>query len=316
MIQAHDENALAAPHIVVCIPTFRRPQGLINLLRHLNMQTTPASISVIVADNDATGRQGIAALSQINRMELRFDLKAVVADAPGLSSVRNTLLAEALKSPAARFIAMIDDDEWPEPQWLERLVAVQCATGADIVGAPVHSVFEKPASPAVAACRLFHSRLSGSGPVDIVWATNNVLLTRDFIAASGPHWFDDSYGLTGGEDSDFFIKHHMLGRKFAWCAEAAVHEHIPVNRARFTWIAKRAFRVGSTNAHIQRRRRFRGRTPAGVMAVALSKLATALIETPFRALHSPSRADALCDLAEAFGMLYGAFGFQIREYAR
>lgn len=316
MIAISDTTLRPAPHTIVCIPTFRRPHDLLNLLNHLNCQTSPLPFSVVVADNDSASQQGLLAIRRLRHEQLRFSLHGIIADKPGLSSVRNTLLIEALKFSSAKLIAMIDDDEWPEPQWLERLIAIQTQTSADIVGGPVHSVFERSAPPAVLACRLFRSRTSQSGRVDIVWGTNNVLFTRAFIAAHAPSWFEDAYGLTGGEDADFFIKHYMLGRRFAWCAEAAVHEHVPPSRARFIWIAKRAFRVGSTNAQIQRRRRFRGRTSPAVVGIAVSKLAAAILGTPFRVIYSAWRADALCDLAEACGMLYGAFGFQIREYAR
>ena len=313
-IQSHGQ--LDQPRLIVAIPTYRRPDSLLRLLQRLDLQTTSLPFAVIVADNDAAGQQGIGALQAMDSGQLGFPVHAVVAETPGLAGVRNTLLATALQFPSAELIAMIDDDEWPEVQWLESLVAVQHATGADVVGGPVLPVFEERADETIAMCRLFQHRNCDSGPVDIVWATNNVLLKKSFITAAGPGWFDESYGLSGGEDSDFFIKHHMLGRRFAWCAEAIVYEDVPPHRASLHWIVRRAFRIGNTNAHIQRRRRYRGRGPAKVLVLAVGKLVAAVAGAPLRAAARRSRVNALYELAEACGMLCGACGLRFHEYAR
>jgi len=304
------------PGIIVAIPTFRRPASLLRLLHHLDRQTIAEPFAVVVADNDPVEKRGLEALRGERDRTYRFTVHAMLAERPGLASVRNTLLSAAMQIPSARLVAMIDDDEWPEPDWLDRLVSLQRSTKSDVVGGPVRAAFQSGASAEIAACRVFQPRCCESGPVDIVWATNNVLLTRQLIVAAGPDWFDAEYGLSGGEDSDFFVRHHMQGRRFAWCAEAIVHEDVPRSRANLRWILKRAFRIGTTNAHIQRRRQYLGRGRGLVMAVATGKLLYAVAGAPLRALACGSRADALYDIAEACGMLCGAFGLRFREYAR
>ena len=51
----------------------------------------------------------------------------------------------------------------------------------------------------------------------------NVLLNRETcVFQSQP--FDTALGLTGGEDSDFFMRLSRMARKQVWCAEATVNE--------------------------------------------------------------------------------------------
>ena len=304
------------PSVIVAIPTFRRPERLRYLLEALNRQSTNRRIGILVADNDADKRQGQMVVNRLVPGTFRFPIHAIVVERRGLASIRNALLAEALQSPSVRHVAMIDDDEWPDPDWIESLVSMQEQTAADIVGGPVYAAFETRTSASLAACRLFRPYKNPGGPIDIVWATNNVLLTRACLDGTRNDWFDECYGLSGGEDTDYFVRQRMRGRRFAWAPAAIVHESIPSSRTRYLWVLRRAFRIGTTNANIQRRRGFRGRTTASVVTIAAAKLVTALAGLPIRALLVRGRADALCDLAEAGGMLLGSFGYRFDEYSK
>ena len=308
------ENRLEQPTLVVAVPTFRRPERLRHLLKALEMQSTDISIAIIVADNDAVGRQGEAVVAEISSAHHRFPLSCIVVAQKGLASVRNALISEALKLPSVCHVAMIDDDEWPDPGWLEALVNMQKSVGAEIVGGPVFAHFDSPASRVVSACRIFKPNHKSSGRVDIVWATNNVLISRERLLDTGPVWFDDYYQLSGGEDTDYFMRQRLNGCVFAWAAGAIVYECVPETRTTFSWILQRAFRVGNTNAHIQRRQQYRGRTVAVIATIATAKLLAAFTVLPLRLFRIGDRADALCDLAEATGMLAGSFGFRYEEY--
>ena len=49
---------LPAPHVYLCVPTFRRPEGLSKLLTHVERLAYAGPIDVVVVDNDADGRAG------------------------------------------------------------------------------------------------------------------------------------------------------------------------------------------------------------------------------------------------------------------
>ncbi len=111
-----------AENILVCIPTFRRPKGLARLLAALEKLDTDARVSVLVADNDAERHEGFD-LCQRLRLKYLWPLEAIIVPDRGIAQVRNAMLAHALDRTNAQFIAMLDDDEWPEPQWLTRVAA-------------------------------------------------------------------------------------------------------------------------------------------------------------------------------------------------
>ena len=84
-------------------------------------------MTVLVADNDAEGREGLAVCQRL-RGSYRWPLHPSLAPQRGIAHVRNALVETALARPAMQFLAMLDDDEWPEPQWLDALLKEQSAT--------------------------------------------------------------------------------------------------------------------------------------------------------------------------------------------
>src|SRR3954470_5917408 len=103
-----------ADRVLICIPTFQRPKMLKRLLDVIAGLQTSADISVLVADNDARQRAGLTLCLGLE--DYRWRLTAVVAPERGIAQARNTLIEYALTGDA-QFIAMIDDDEWPEKDW-------------------------------------------------------------------------------------------------------------------------------------------------------------------------------------------------------
>jgi succinoglycan biosynthesis protein ExoM len=76
-------------------------------------------------------------------------------------------------------------------------------------------------------------------------ATNNVMV-RTSALGRPPATFDDAFGLTGGEDIEFFARLSRRGATLVWCDEAEVHEPIPHSRLSKSWVLRRSFRSGQT----------------------------------------------------------------------
>src|SRR5471030_1547396 len=102
--------------VVICIPTYKRPKMLARLLDAIAALETDADVSVLVADNDAESHAGWDLCNSIKHY--RWPLAAVIAHRRGIAQVRNTLIEKALAGDA-QFIAMIDDDEWPQKDWID-----------------------------------------------------------------------------------------------------------------------------------------------------------------------------------------------------
>jgi succinoglycan biosynthesis protein ExoM len=221
----------------VCIATYRRPAQLAQLLAALARQGGPAiALRVIVIDNDAGGsaRPAVEQARAAGGPPLLYHIEPE----QNIALARNRGLALC----RADYIALIDDDELPSPQWLRALLDCAHVWRADVVFGPVHSVLPPDAPAWAHACYRKPDRRTGATVRH--GGAGNVLLRRDVLAQS--YWFDPAFGLTGGEDTDWFFRLHLQGKRLIWCAEAEASEPVPPARLQPRWARLRAFRGGQT----------------------------------------------------------------------
>ena len=300
--------------MLVAIPTYRRPAELERLLLRIAQLDIAVPVAVLVADNDSEGRQGTEVVAALAAGSYPFPLQAITVSAKGLAHVRNALFAHALAHEDFTHLAMIDDDEWPDANWLGELLRVQKATCADIVGAPVASIFEDNHRSWVRRARLFQPEPRPEGLCPIIWASNNVLLTRACVETAGPPWFDLAFNLTGGEDVELFTRLKADGRQFAWAPGALIFESVPRERTRARWLLQRGLRIGSTDARIQLRHGAGRLGRMRTLGKAVLGLAVSLALLPVRAVSGKHRADGLFSAARAAGKFYGFYGGRVHEY--
>ena len=290
--------------VTVCIPTFRRPQSLKHLLDAVAALETCADISVLVADNDASGREGF---NLCNRLALsyRWPLKAVIAHERGIAQVRNCLVAEALSGDAG-FIAMIDDDEWPEPGWIDAFLSVQRETNADVLQGSIFFTAEGVATSDIR---------KPTGPVPMLQGAGNLFITRAILEALPRPHFDPAFALTGGEDREFFVRLAGLGARFAWADKARAHGEVPQSRQDMRWLLARAYSTGNSDMRVLMKHR-----PGPVMWLGESvKIAGAvLLSLPLAVIlaFSPNhRLKPLALLCRNAGKLTAMMGRRYNEYA-
>src|SRR3569833_3667914 len=94
------------PEVTVAIPTFRRPQGLRRLLDALAAVDTNASVTVLVADNDAETHEGLDLCDAVRGKGYRWPLKSVLVRERGIAAARNALVECALVEPATFFVVL------------------------------------------------------------------------------------------------------------------------------------------------------------------------------------------------------------------
>jgi GT2 family glycosyltransferase len=152
--------------------------------------------------------------------------------------------------PQADWIAFIDDDEIPEPGWLDELLRVGAEHGADVVAGPVEPEFEEQPPAWVLEGRfLARPRRETGTPLDRA-GTGNVVV-RTTVLRSGDAWFDEAMAMTGGSDILFFRRLHRQGCRIVWADQAVVRERVPATRATTSWICRRAFRYGCSTTRIE-----------------------------------------------------------------
>lgn len=227
--------------VVVTLATFRRPISLELLLTALSQQQPEAEFRVVVVDNDPAG--------SAREIVQRFGFDYRVEPRPGIVAARNTGLNAVEESDDA--IVFIDDDEVPEPDWLQRLISHADKTGADVVSGPVISDIPDSAPRWVRAGGYLQRPRYATGTVLKYVATNNTLLRREAWESAGSQLFDDAFATSGGSDTAFFLALRTKTKKMEWCDEAVVVEEVPRSRLTWKWNWRRGRRVGGVMARIE-----------------------------------------------------------------
>ncbi|HSP96151.1 MAG TPA: glycosyltransferase family 2 protein [Candidatus Dormibacteraeota bacterium] len=297
--------------VSICIATFRRPQGLLRLLRSLG-RLDPASPrhEIIVADNDAA-RSGETAVRQARAEGLAAHY--LVEPARGIAQARN----RSVEPARGTFVAFIDDDEEADPQWLVQLCAELERHGADGAIGPVLPCFHDEAPRWLIEGSFFDRPRFPTGTVldRRGFRTGNAIIRRRHLTAlRGP--FDERFALSGGEDTDLFTRLIANGSRIIAVDSAIVWEHLPPNRTTVRWVLRRRFLIGMGSARF-----YAAETPspqrrgerARWLMLGLAWGVTGLLVFP------ASRAGGLTRMSLAarhFGIFAFHSGFTYRPYAR
>jgi len=301
--------------VVVAIPTFRRPLSLARLLTALEKLETEACVTVVVADNDGERHEGFDLCRALSERGYRWPLDPLIAPERGIAQVRNALVERALSYPETRFVAMLDDDEWPSPQWLDEFIRVKRKTGADALQGSILFEFASAPQSWAAGFDGMSSIRRSTGPVAMLEGAGNLLLTRACLETIDRPWFDSAFALTGGEDRDFFERLAAAGKCFAWADEAVAYTVVPPSRTSLRWTLERAYSIGNTDMRIFLKHHA---TPR-LCAKEFAKIVLALLLSPVLLVilaAIPNRAaDVLRRFFRNLGKIAALLGRHHNEYA-
>ncbi|WP_102960849.1 glycosyltransferase family 2 protein [Mangrovicella endophytica] len=300
----------------VTLPTFRRPDHLLLTLDSLARQRFADPFAVIVMENDAEGRAGLEAARPLFASGQMTGL-VIIAHERGNCSAYNAGWTTALAEfPALEAIAVIDDDELAVPEWLERIVATADRYAAELVGAPQVPIFEGGGRDVYRNHPVFVPHYAETGPVPVLFSSGNVLIRRRVLEVMPRPFLDPGFNFIGGGDSDFYSRCRAAGFRFAWCAEAPVHETTPARRTEFTWLQARGLRNGALSSIIERRR---DASPKGRLKT-IAKSGALLAASPLRSLalgwRTRSAVIGLYHIHVAVGRFLGEFGLVNEQYRR
>jgi cellulose synthase/poly-beta-1,6-N-acetylglucosamine synthase-like glycosyltransferase len=197
--------------------------------------------SAIVADNDSAG----SARPVIEQIQLDSPIRVTYCQEKeqNIACARN----KALEQANGEFVAFIDDDEFPEKDWLLRLFMTCREQKVDGALGPVVPWFDKPPPQWLIRGRFYNRPRHKTGFI-IDWGegrTGNVLFRKEILGDS-PEPFRVEFG-SGGEDRDFFRRMIAAGRVFMWCDEAVVYEVVPPVRWRRSFMLRRALLRGKVS---------------------------------------------------------------------
>lgn len=300
--------------VVVCIPSFRRPQHLRLTLELLAAQRTDRRFAVVIVENDAMGCESVPVATEFLQAG-RFQGLCMIEPRQGNCHAINAAFETALATfPAANHFLMIDDDEIASKDWLEIMARAAEATGADLVGGPVQPNFDDDMKRGLRRHPAFRPAYDISGPVPVIYGCGNCLITRSVFARLGDPAFDVRFNFLGGGDTDFFVRCRQAGMKFHWAAEAVITETVPQSRTNPGWLALRGLRIGAINYHIEVKA---ARTPwsrVKLLAKMLAMLPLSLFRAGLLVLTEHKALIALHPMTVAVGSALAAVGIEPQPY--
>jgi cellulose synthase/poly-beta-1,6-N-acetylglucosamine synthase-like glycosyltransferase len=273
-----------------------------------------SAVQVVVVDNSEG--HGAAPIHAEYVASGRFKSALLHEPRRGVSHARNAGLSWIFES-RCEFIAFIDDDETPSPDWLEALLRTARTERVAAVMGPVEPVFDG-CPPRWAVLGAFYEKRLGAAEGERLkdGYTSNCLVSTAALRRHGLS-FDPSFNESGGEDTILFKQLIECGEEIAWSRTAAVAERIPVARQRLSWLLKRWFRTGGVEAHLGlyaagsfRGRAWNGARGSARIAVGLARLLLCLLSMR----RSHIIVAQLYTISRGLGLVAASAGLTYKEY--
>ncbi len=204
--------------------------------------------SIVIADNDArmSAKKIVEEAREVSDIEIDY----LVEPIQNISIARNRTVEKA----TGTHLAFIDDDEWPDPNWLKNHLETMVSCKADGSFGPVLPYFEGEPPRWLIEGGFCNRPSHETGTVleSTSCRTGNGLVSKDIFSSNSDR-FDPKFGRSGGEDGQFFLKMIHKGSKFVWCDEAPVHEIVPPERWRASYYLRRQIRIGGVSGELERK---------------------------------------------------------------
>ncbi len=311
---------MADPRLSVCICTHNRPDDVRRCLEGLRAQTVlPAALDILVIDS-ASAPAAAAALADVAAGVGAARLLRL--DRPGLSLARNAGAAAA----RAPWIAYLDDDAVPAPDWAAQALAVLAGPAPPaLLGGRVLPVWDAPLPgwwPARLRGVLSIVEAEGQGayrgpglPAGLEPCGANLVVHVPTLRAAGG--FCPAIGRRGAtllsdEEVHLAWRLQAAGRAARYDSRLVVHHRIPAARLTPAWLLARLHWQGVSTVLT---RRLLGR-PGAVWRELPRRLAVAALCAPAGLLPRSSTRLLGCRwrLAYALGFIRAALGRAARQH--
>ena len=263
--------------VSVVVPTLGRP-GLTTLLRALAAGSpAPLPVELLLVDDRPAPTGELPVPPGV-------DPKVLSGRAAGPAAARNV----GWRAASHEWVAFLDDDVVPDPDWLVRLAA-------DLTGAPasVGGVQGRLRVPLPADRRPTDWERVTAGLADGAWITADMAYRRDALAATGG--FDERLPRAFREDAELAYRVRAAGWELSRGTRSVAHPVRPEDR----WVSVRTQRGNADDALLRRLygRGWRtdldippGRRPRHLAVTAAAALAAAGVATALIAGRSDAEA--------------------------
>jgi glycosyltransferase involved in cell wall biosynthesis len=317
-------NPNPGPRVAICICTHNRAEVLKRLLLTLMDielgSYDPAGVELIVIDNNPNS--ATRDICEQTGSSLPINVHYTTEPEAGITHARNRAVAVALER-GAEFLAFIDDDDVPQPDWLQQLLKRQQETGADLVfgswvldeqmpdWARESGIFRSPT-------KTKQDKKGGRYGLPDCASTCNLLVSKNILLRVGEVGpvFSHAFCNSGGEDKDFFIRAHHMGASLASAENSIIHRIHGPERYTARGLIKRGFKNGCSQVNMARYHGD-GNRMLKLLSTALAKMLISLIVLPFSIFSKSTFMHSLYRMAKAGGVLYTTItGRSIKYYSR
>ncbi|MFO1023899.1 MAG: glycosyltransferase [Acetobacteraceae bacterium] len=299
--------------LTVCICTHNRPRYVRDCLDGLDGQTAPRqTYSLLIIDSGS--EPGAAA--ELRALAAQHDARLIRLDRPGVSLARNA----GAWAARTRFIAYIDDDAIPAPDWIESILAAIGKPGRlpAVIGGRILPKWEAPLPawwPHSLRGVLSIIEYEGQGeyrtaavPPDLEpYAANMVVHVLSLLAVGG---FTATSGRYGGNllsDEEVLLAWRLqdAGYSVRYDSRIVVHHQIQARRLNPAWLLARQYWQGMSTVMTRRQLQ----RPETVWRELPRRLAVALLFGPLALIprHSTLLLEARWRAAYAAGFIRAAF---------
>ncbi len=215
-----------------------------HIRKMLEKRDASINSTVIVVDNDPDASASAifeeAGLSGIYVHEPRR----------GITMARNSAIEQAL-AIKADLLAFVDDDGWPDKDWLANMVMIQRATQAEVVRGRKYLVYPDPIPFWVTA-----RKKDPFGPKTRVRPVNeryvsagDVLISAKIVRDLGLR-FDHRFALSSGEDTEFFTRAARKGAALVASDLPLMFEEVVPERCTYWRQVRRQYQYATGNTMV------------------------------------------------------------------
>ena len=237
-------GAGSQPAIAIC--TFKRPKGLLLLLKSLSIQGGIEHCPLVIVVDNSVDSEAEEVCASFTRLPT---LRYCKQPSGGLVAARNRAILEVEYRSAVIFI---DDDETACQGWYQAFLDGYALQPDGVLAGPVLPSFEVDPPDWVTRLRLGVRQQHPDGAsVEMVGDGNTLLPLR--LVADTRLRYDPKFASSGGADTDLFFRWKKLGGEIYWVQGAAVFENVPPTRMTATYAISREMWVAASYTMITSR---------------------------------------------------------------